>query len=80
MMRFIEENDFDRRKVMLFGTSGGGKGEELDHMRKALKSKDADIEESFCCKGQTFWIINRGRPNAEDLKRARKFARKNSRK
>ena len=74
MMRFIEENEFKGRKVVLFGTSGGGEGEEVDEMKRSLEAKGAEIEGSFNCKGQTFWLINRGRPNGEDLERAKKFA------
>ena len=32
MMEFIKSNDFQGRDVALFGTSGGGKGDELTDM------------------------------------------------
>ena len=74
MMEFINENDLEGQDVALFGTSGGGKGDELKDMRDALKTKGADIKGKFYCKGQTFWLINHGRPDREDLKRAEEFA------
>ena len=75
MMVFIENNDFQHRKVALFGTSGAGKGMELVDMAEVLKQRNANILGSFYCKGKTFMVINRGHPNEEDLNRARKFAR-----
>ena len=77
MLEFIKSNDFQGRDVALFGTSGGGKGDELTDMRDALKTKGANVKGVFYCRGQTFWIINRGRPDRDDLNRAKEFAREN---
>ena len=74
IMKFIKSNDFKGRDVALFGTSGGGKGDELNEMKDALKAKGVNIQGRFHCKGQTFWIINHGRPDNSDLKRAKEFA------
>ena len=34
--KFIDSNDFDGRKVALFGTSGSGKGDEVKALEKLL--------------------------------------------
>jgi flavodoxin len=74
MMDFIEVNDFQGRKVALFGTSGAGEGKELIDMAETLKEKNASVKGRFYCKGRTFMLINRGHPNTDELTRARKFA------
>jgi flavodoxin len=76
LMKFIESDNFSGRKVALFGTSGGpGGGEKMiAAMEDALKKKGAIILGSWHCRGKMF-VINRGHPNADDLKNAKKFAR-----
>lgn len=74
MITFIEDNDFKSRNIALFGTSGAGKGVELIEMEKILNNKDACIKEKFFCKGK-FLFANRGRPNNEDLEKAKEFAK-----
>lgn len=49
MTRFIEKNDFRSRNVSLFGTSGGGKGKEVDFMEGLLDAKDASVKGKFFC-------------------------------
>ncbi len=82
MSRFIDSNNFQGRKVALFGTSGGGLGLELKAMAEALKGKGASVIGSYYCKGKvilTFNLYNRGHPDAADIDAARKFAREMSR-
>jgi len=74
MMNFIMNNDFTTRNVALFGTSGSGEGKEVTEMEESLNSKGANIIDRFFCKGK-FLLVNRGRPNAEDLEGAKEFAR-----
>ncbi|MFH0847179.1 MAG: flavodoxin family protein [Chloroflexota bacterium] len=74
LLRFIEKNDFKGRKVFLFGTSGTGKGDELDGMEKALEGKECRVLAKFCCRGR-FLFANREHPNLEELESARRFAR-----
>ena len=71
---FIEDNEFKSKNIALFGTSGGGKGMEVKDMEKTLNSKQANIKGKFFCKGRLF-LMNRGRPNDEDLDNTRKFAK-----
>lgn len=78
MSRFIDSNNFQGRKVALFGTSGGGLGMELKAIADALKRKGAIVIGSYYCKGKvilTFNLYNRSHPDAADLEGARKFAR-----
>lgn len=76
IIEFIEQNEFENRKVALFGTSGGGIGKELNQMGEVLKKKQAKIIGRYSCKGKTFFVINRSRPDENDLSEARKFAKK----
>jgi len=74
LQKFIARNDFNGREVALFGTSSGGRGDEVRVMEELLKSKGALIEGSFYCKGR-FVLVNRGHPSDEELAGARKFAK-----
>lgn len=74
IIEFIEKNEFKKSKVALFGTSGGGIGKELNQMEEILKKKQAKIIGRYSCKGKTFFVINRSRPDGNDLSEARKFA------
>ncbi|MBS3749252.1 MAG: hypothetical protein KGY67_06085 [Candidatus Thermoplasmatota archaeon] len=75
MMKFIESNDFSDKKIGLFGTSGSGKGTELEDMKTALEAKGAKIQGNFSCKGKTFFLINRKHPSTDEIGRAKEFAR-----
>jgi flavodoxin I len=74
MIKFIEDNNFKSRDVALFGTSGSGEGKEVNKMEDILRSKEACIKGKFFCKGK-FLFTNRGRPNDEDLKQSKEFAK-----
>ncbi len=78
METFITTHDFRGRKIALFGTSGGGTGQEVQVMAGALKGKGANVIGSYHCQGQTFMLISRGHPNAADIAAARNFAREMS--
>lgn len=60
--------------MALFGTSGGGVGNEVTIMKQSLESQGADIKGTYFCKGK-FLVMNRGRPNLEDIKGAKDFAK-----
>jgi flavodoxin len=75
----------NNRKAFIFSTSGitGESKAAKDHskLRKKLQSKGYIIVDEFQCKGfntnsflKLFGGINKGRPNAEDLKHAEEFA------
>ena len=76
LKRFIEENDFDGRKVALFGTSGEGRGKELGALEELVAAKGAEIAGRFFCSGEFLFLVNRKHPNGRDLEDARAFARK----
>ena len=71
--KFINGNDFDGRKVALFGTSGGGKGDEVKALEKMTTAKGAKVMGKFYCKGK-FLFFSRKHPTAEDLENAKNFA------
>ena len=75
LKQLIDGNNFDGRKVALFGTSGAGKGQEVEALEETVAAKGAEISGRFYCKGRFLFIINRTSPTNEDLENARKFAR-----
>ena len=79
LKRFIDENDFEGRKVALFGTSGNGTGEEVRVLEELVVAKGAEIAGSFFCRGEFLFLINRRRPASEDLANVRRFARETAR-
>jgi flavodoxin len=75
-----------KKKAFLFSTAGitGKQKVKDDHtpLRAKLESKGYIIVDEFGCKGYNtnsflkyFGGMNKGRPNADDLKRAEEFAR-----
>lgn len=75
----------DNKSAFIFSTAGltDDKKREEDHsaLRQKLNSKGYTIVDEFQCKGyntnsflKIFGGINKGRPNAEDLKHAEEFA------
>lgn len=63
------------KTVALFGTSAGKKT-ALAEVKSILEPKGISVlNDEFHCKG-SFLLFNRGRPNEEDLKQAKLFARK----
>jgi flavodoxin len=73
--RFIDRNRFDGRKVVLFGTSGEGRGKEAEALEEAVAAKGAEVVGRFFCKGDFLFVVNRNHPTSEDLEDARRFAR-----
>ena len=73
---FIASNDFNERKIALFGTEAGGKCEEVKALEEMVTAKGAKVAGKFCCKGKLLFFINRKHPTSKDLENARKFARK----
>ena len=71
------------RKAFIFSTSSGLEPIAKNHalLREKLESKGCTIVDEFSCKGfntnsfiKIIGGMNKGRPNARDLKRAEKFA------
>jgi flavodoxin len=83
MRDFIQKNDFQGRKVAIFGTSTSGIGVETWWMERLLKRKGAIITGKYYCAGQfsyrfagkRFSLVRNGRPADKDLEKAREFAR-----
>jgi flavodoxin len=76
MMKFVTDNVFEGRRVALFGTSMSDAGAQkmIAAMEDAMTRKGAMVIGTFQCRGK-FLLFNRGRPDAEDLENAKKFAR-----
>lgn len=76
MTAFIGSAPFTGRRVALFGTAASAAGSErmIAVMADALEQKGALIAGRYHCPGK-FLVVNRGRPNREDLDNAKKFAR-----
>ena len=77
----------DNMKVFIFSTaaltSNKKRGKDHAKLREKLESKGYTIIDEFQCKGfntnRFLWVfggMNKGRPNAEDLKNAEAFAEK----
>lgn len=76
------------RKAFIFSTYGGPAnaeylGKNHSQLRERLQSKGYIIVDEFCCPGlntnsflRHFGGLNKGRPNAEDLRRAEEFAQR----
>jgi flavodoxin I len=64
LRRFIDRNNFDGRKVALFGTSGEGKGKEVVALEEAVTAKGAELAGRFHCRGRFLFIINRKHPTS----------------
>ncbi len=70
----------DGRRAFVFATSGGAPGRVLYDLTRVLRSKGADVVGGFLAHGTTYHpapsLNGRmpGRPNADDLARARRFA------
>jgi flavodoxin len=65
----IRANGFKGKHVALFGTSGDGKGTQIQALEEFLEARGARIKGSFYSYGR-FLFRNRGRPEEEDLTRA----------
>lgn len=73
-----------RHRAFVFTTSGQGSEQHLPWQRSlstVLRDKGYDVAGSFVCRGYDTWLplrlvggIGNGRPNAQDLARARRFA------
>jgi len=75
IVNFIEKNCRQGGKAAVFGTSAGDRGNEVAAIEKLLAKKGVTVSGGFHCPGKFFFFIRRGRPNEEDLKKAREWAR-----
>ncbi len=71
---FISQNNFQGRKIALFGCSTSGIGIETMGMERLLKQRGAIITGKYHCPGG-LGFLRKARPSARDLAAAREFAR-----
>lgn len=80
MVEFIRTLNNNRVKnAAVFGTSGGGtaEGKAIAAVKGMLREKGINVvEESFSCKGKNFIFFNRNKPDENDVKSAKEYARK----
>jgi|Deesub1362A_J573_1020465.scaffolds.fasta_scaffold03786_4 flavodoxin len=81
LLEFAERLPRAKKKAFIFSTAGFPSTKWHGVLREILKSKGFEILGEFCCRGfNTHSILrfiggmNKGRPNEEDLEKARKFA------
>lgn len=77
MEEFIRTLNNNRVKnVAVFGTKGG-QDTAIETVKALLKEKGINvIDETFSCRGKFFIFFNRKKPDSEDIKAAKAFARK----
>ena len=82
LLQLVTEMPHSSYKALIFSTSGYGKTNVHDALRKELERKGCQIIGDFACKGwdtyKPFKLvggINKGRPDENDLAQAREFAR-----
>ncbi|HEY5586554.1 MAG TPA: flavodoxin family protein [Ruminiclostridium sp.] len=77
MLEFIRMLNSNRVKnVAVFGTNSG-QDTAIDTVKALLKENGINvIEETFSCKGKFFLFFNRKRPDENDIKAAKEFARR----
>ncbi len=80
MIEFIRTLNPNRvRNAAVFGTSGSGlsSGKAISAVKDLLREKGINVvDESYSCKGKFFLFMNRNKPDENDIKCAREFARK----
>ncbi len=82
ILEFVESLPSSKnKKAFVFSTSGSGREQYNESLKKKLAEKGFDIAGDFSCKGfNTFGPlkliggISKGRPNEEDIRQAVKFA------
>lgn len=82
LLKLVNEMPPAKTKVFIFTTSGFGTTRYHAELRKVLEDKGYQVVGDFACKGwdtyglfKLFGGINKGRPKAKDLDRAREFAK-----
>lgn len=82
LLQLVTEMPQSSCKAFIFSTSGFGKTDVHEVLRKELEAKGCKIVGDFACKGwDTYKLfkltggINKGRPDENDLARAREFAK-----
>ncbi len=63
------------KHAAVFGTHGS-RDDHIVQMKKVLEGKGLKVIGEWSCPGQEYAMVNKGRPNEEDLKAAREFARR----
>ena len=62
------------KRVVMFGTSAGGK-KPFGMLKRCLKKNGILVAEQFLYIPGSWWVMNKGRPNQDDLEKAKAFAK-----
>jgi len=78
IVEFIRTLNNNRVKnAVVFGTAGGDPNPAIEIVKSLLKEKDINvIDETFSCRGKFFLLFNRKKPDSNDIKAAKEFARR----
>jgi flavodoxin len=83
LLKLVNELPQSGSKAFIFSTSGFGKTSYHNELRKMLEAKGYQVISDFACKGwdtygllNVFGGINKKRPNENDLKSAKEFAKR----
>ena len=78
LQKYLKTADLNAGRFVLFMTwAGGGASNRLayERVKQVLEARGQRLDEDyFICLGQTFGFTRRGRPNADDLAQAKKWA------
>jgi flavodoxin len=77
MIEFIRTLNNNRVKNVAIFSTNMGKDEGLQEVKNLLKEKEINvIDETFSCRGRAFVFFNRKKPDSDDIKAAKEFARR----
>ena len=77
MTSFISQLDNEKIKNVTVFATYGGQPEICDRIKQQLNEKGLNvIDETFSCKGKSWWIANRKHPNDDELNQAKEFAKR----
>lgn len=76
MVKFLESLAPSEGKHAAVFATHGSRDDHIAQMKRILEGKGLKVVGEWSCPGQEFAMVNRGRPNEEDLKEARVFAKK----
>lgn len=75
MKRFLDLLEgTSAKKAVLYGTSAGGR-KPFGMMKKALEKKGIPVDKRMLFIPGAWWVLNKGRPNDEDLVTAQVWAK-----
>ncbi|MBW3003899.1 flavodoxin [Candidatus Woesearchaeota archaeon] len=82
LLKYVQSLPTIEKKAFIVSTSGAGNIGFHKKIKKLLTEKGFNVVNEFCCKGYDNWGpfkimggFNKGRPNEQDLEKAKDFAK-----